>query len=316
MSFKLSLGKVAITEEDMYTNEAIMAFIDKRLYSIDANFLYHLFSGTDWSAGTNKAVLGLTLNKATLSQTQIEIPPLDTQRHIAAVLDKVGDLIALRKQQLAKLDELVKARFVEMFGDWHNSKDSMPMTSLCEIIDGDRGKNYPKQDEFFNEGYCLFLNAKNVTSDGFNFENCMFISEEKDHLLRAGKLKRGDIVLTTRGTIGNLAFYTGDIPFNVVRINSGMVILRMKRNLINEVFFIEQFKLQLEEIKERIASGSAQPQLPISTMNKIKIALPSIESQNQFAVFVNHVKQSRAIVQQGLDKLETLKSALMQEYFG
>ena len=77
------------------------------------------------------------------------------------------------------------------------------MTELCEIIDGDRGKNYPKQEEFLDIGFCLFLNAKNVTSAGFSFENCMYITEEKDTLLRNGKLKRGDVVLTTRGTIGN-----------------------------------------------------------------------------------------------------------------
>lgn len=105
------------------------------------------------------------LNQAEMRKMEIPLPPLDEQRRIAAVLDKVSGLIAKRREQLDKLDELVKARFVEMFGDpgWNTNKmQTSPMTDLCEIIDGDRGKNYPKQEEFLDKGYCLFLNAKNV----------------------------------------------------------------------------------------------------------------------------------------------------------
>lgn len=319
MSFKLSIGKTAITAEDMYTNEAIIAFLDRGTFNIDTNYLYHLCKSINWFDGTNKAVLGLTLNKATLAQKEIELPSITEQKEAVTILDKVDDLISLRKQQLAKLDELVKARFVEMFGDAEqNEKDlpTLPMTELCEIIDGDRGKNYPKQEEFSEEGFCLFLNAKNVTSNGFSFENCMYITEEKDKILRNGKLSRGDVVLTTRGTLGNLAFYDEAVPYEHMRINSGMVILRMKRDRIAERFFIEQFKMQLVSIKERIASGSAQPQLPISTMNKIVMLAPDVELQKQFAFFVEQTDKSKAAIQESLDKLETLKKALMQKYFG
>ena len=259
------------------------------------------------------------INKKILAETEIPLPPLDEQRKIAAVLDKVSDLIAKRRQQLDKLNELIKARFVEMFGDPRINNlgmELMPMTELCNIIDGDRGKNYPTQDEFSDEGYCLFLNAKNVTTNGFDFENCMFITKEKDELLRKGHLNRGDIVLTTRGTIGNLAFYDNSVSYENIRINSGMVILRMNHDLVSEHFFIEQFKMQLSLIKEKIASGSAQPQLPISTMNKIMMLVPSIELQNQFAAFVEQTEKTKTTISRSLEKLETLKKALMQEYFG
>ena len=251
-----------------------------------------------------------------------EVLPAHTQEEqhqIAESLDKVSELIALRKEQLAKLDQLIKSRFIELFGDpEHNEKaiPTLPMTELCEIIDGDRGANYPKQEEFSDNGFCLFLNAKNVTANGFSFENCMFITAEKDKLLRKGKLSRGDVVLTTRGTIGNLAFYDGAVPYEHIRINSGMVILRMKRERITERFFIEQFKMRLATIKEKIASGSAQPQLPISTMNKIVMLVPDVELQAQFAAFVEQTDKSRLAIQQSLDKLEWLKKSLMQEYFG
>lgn len=258
------------------------------------------------------------VTSAIVRECALPLPPLEEQRKIAAVLDKVSDLIAKRRQQLDKLDELVKSRFVEMFGDPVSNSMGLPtesMTEVCAIIDGDRGKNYPKQDEFSDTGHCLFLNAKNVTTTGFSFENCMFITREKDNALHNGKLERGDVVLTTRGTLGNLAFYDDSVPFENVRINSGMVILRMKKSVVTEVFFIEQFKLQLQSIKDKIASGSAQPQLPISTMSKIKILLAPLELQEHFAAFVAQVDTSKLTIQKSLEKLEMLKKALMQKYF-
>ena len=190
----------------------------------------------------------------------------------------------------------MKSRFIELFGDPVRNSMGLPtepMTTVCAIIDGDRGKNYPKQEDFSDTGYCLFLNAKNVTATGFSFENRMFITNEKDNALHNGKLERGDVVLTTRGTLGNLAFYDDSVPFENVRINSGMVILRMNKSVMTEAFFMEQFKLQLQSIKGKIASGSAQPQLPISTMNKIRILLAPMALQEQFAAFVEQTDKSK-----------------------
>ncbi|WP_195975918.1 restriction endonuclease subunit S [Hydrogeniiclostridium mannosilyticum] len=259
------------------------------------------------------------LTQADMRKMEIPLPPLDEQRKIAAVLDKVSGLISKRRQQLDKLDELVKSRFIEIYGVIENNPFGLPtksMVEICQIIDGDRGTNYPKQEDFSENGYCLFLNAKNVTSKGFSFDTCMYITQEKDNQLRKGKLARGDVVLTTRGTIGNLAFYDDFVPYDHVRINSGMVILRMDRTQMLEKFFIEQFKMQLSSIKEKIASGSAQPQLPISTMNKIKLLLPPIELQQQFVVSIEQTDKSKLAIQKSLQKLETLKKALMQKYFG
>ncbi len=114
MSFKLSLGKTAITTKPMYSNEAIMSFLPNGKYEVNNDFLYHLFSNKDWSEGGNKAV---TLNKASLSEAKIPLPPLATQKHIAAVMDKCTALIAKHKQILEKYDTLIKSRFIEMFGD-------------------------------------------------------------------------------------------------------------------------------------------------------------------------------------------------------
>lgn len=111
MSFKLTIGKAAITQENMYTNEAIMAFIDKGVYDIDRDYLFHLISGTDWTAGTNSAVMGLTLNKKTLSNRTINLPALSEQKRIAKELDSVDQAIAKHQNLLEQHDSLIKSRF-------------------------------------------------------------------------------------------------------------------------------------------------------------------------------------------------------------
>jgi type I restriction enzyme, S subunit len=149
-----------------------------------------------------------------------------------------------------------------------------------EIIDGDRGKAYPKQGEFRDSGHCLFLSATNVTKSGFDFASGQFIDERKDAQLRKGKLQREDVVLTTRGTLGNVAYYDERVPFEHLRINSGMVILRCDRSKILPAFLYaflrsNAFKAQVE----RMRSGVAQPQLPIRDMKRIEMPLPPPRQQ-------------------------------------
>lgn len=304
--------------EPAYLNQRVCRIIPNE--TIDADFLFY-FIPTALKKIENETAFVTVKHLKAKQLNAVVVPdvPIEEQKKIAAQLNVITDLIFLRQRQAEKLDELVKARFVEMFGDpvlncLHTA--ARPMTEICQIIDGDRGKNYPKADDFFDKGDCLFLNAKNVTKAGFNFDECMFITKDKDNVLRKGKLQRGDIILTTRGTIGNLAFYTDDVPYSDIRINSGMVILRMNREYINPIYFIEQFKMQLENIKRKIASGTAQPQLPISTMNKIKVIIPDIRLQANFANFVHEVDREKERIQRSAVLLETLKRSLMQQYFG
>ena len=158
-----------------------------------------------------------------------------------------------------------------------------------ELIDGDRGKNYPKKNEFLNKGNCVFLNAKNVTSNDFCFEEINFITKEKDKLLNNGKLKRKDIVLTTRGTVGNVAYYSEKIPFECMRINSGMIIIRCQ-NSINEKYIYwymrtKQFKNQIKELQ----TGSAQPQLPLSIIKNMVINICNMKNQNKIVYILDKI---------------------------
>ena len=147
---------------------------------------------------------------------------------------------------------------------------AIALGEIVEFIDGDRGKNYPTFDEFTPSGYCLFLNASNVTSTGFNFDSCAFITKEKDLVLRKGHLSPFDIVFTSRGTLGNVALYDNNIPFENIRINSGMLILRSKATLFNQFVLYALLKSSAMKVSiEQFKSGSAQPQLPIKDLENI-----------------------------------------------
>ena len=157
----LASGKFHATEHAVVVQPKIEMNVHWLYYALNAMNLGQYATGA--------AQPGLAVSK--LETLSIEIPNISEQNKIAQTLCKVEQLVNFRKQQLAKLDELVKARFVEMFGDPADNVNNLPaspMTAICQIIDGDRGKNYPKQEEFSDSGFCLFLNAKNVTAQGLS----------------------------------------------------------------------------------------------------------------------------------------------------
>ncbi|MBU4374974.1 restriction endonuclease subunit S [Patescibacteria group bacterium] len=199
--------------------------------------------------------------------------------------------------------------------DKMNNWKKVKINDIVEIVDGDRGKSYPKNNEFFDNEYCLFLNTKNVSGEIFCFDNKMFITKEKNEVLRKGKLKRGDYVLTTRGTIGNFAFYSDSIPFKNIRINSGMVILRTKNNIDRKYFgcyLSSQFFKN--EILQHV-SGSAQPQLPIRDLKICDIILPPLKIQQKIARVLGAYDSLIEINNRRIKILEEMAQLIYKEWF-
>ena len=185
-----------------------------------------------------------------------------------------------------------------------------------QIIDGDRGENYPKKEEFSNSGYCLFLSTANVTKSGFDFKQCNFISKEKDNALRKGKLVRGDVVLTTRGTIGNSAYYSDQISFDNIRINSGMVIFRVNQEkLLPYYLYLFLNSKDFLSQSESLQSGAAQPQLPIKDIRKLEINIPDLETQKKIASTLSHYDDLIQTNQQRIALLEEAAQRLYDEWF-
>jgi type I restriction enzyme S subunit len=185
-----------------------------------------------------------------------------------------------------------------------------------EIIDGDRGVNYPQKSDFFEDGYCLFLNTGNVTDKGFSFSSASFITAEKDSKLRKGKLKRGDIVLTTRGTVGNVAYYDASVPYENVRINSGMVILRVTSPEIFPYYlylFLRSNLFKTQVLSH--GSGSAQPQLPIGSLRNIVIPWHDKLRQNKIASVLSGLDSKISLNNRINAELEAMAKTLYDYWF-
>lgn len=182
-----------------------------------------------------------------------------------------------------------------------------PFAVLGSVIDGDRGVNYPGSRDFASDGHCLFLNAGNVTRAGFRFTECAFVSREKDERLSKGKLKRNDIVLTTRGTVGNFAYFDEVVPFKNMRINSGMVILRNESAAVDTNFLYRLLQSHiLDEQVERLTFGSAQPQLTVKAISTFLIVVPPFQEQLAIATALSAADELLS----GLDSLITKKRDL------
>lgn len=203
--------------------------------------------------------------------------------------------------------------------DYSSWKTKTLSETSIQIIDGDRGKNYPKKDEFFPEGYCIFLSAKNVTKRGFVFDECECITKEKDELLHNGRLERGDMVMTTRGTIGNVAIYDDTVPFDHLRINSGMVIYRGGSEFVKQyLIWLYQSKMITNQI-DALRTGTAQPQLPIKVMNALQLPIPPLAEQTEIVRTLDRMIEkevnAKEAAEQTLAQIDIMKKAILARAF-
>ena len=314
MSFKLSIGKTAITSEDMYTNEAIMAFIDNRKFAVDTNYLYHLCCGTNWTAGTNKAVMGLTLNKATLLEKEIPLPDINEQHEIATKLDKIDALIAERQQQLELIDQAVKSRFIDLFGVYPLNPKGWETATIRDIVTDVRyGSSRPAVDG----GKYPYLRMNNITYGGeLDLTDTKRI-DIPDNELDKCTVRRGDVLFNrtnSKELVGKTCVYNRD----EMMVLAGFVIrVRVTERILPE--FLSAFlntdfskRMLLEMCKAAIGQANINAQ----EMQDIGIYLPPTELQRQFVQFKEQTDKSKLAVQTGLQELEILKKSLMQQYFG
>lgn len=291
MSFKLSIGKVGILAENMYTNEAIANFVVKNNKMLFNEYLYYALQGINFDSLTDRAVMGKTLNKAKLNNLSIVYNEPFMQQQIVLRLDGVNKLIESRKQQLSELSKLVKSRFNEMFGDPINNDKKFAEKTGQQCFKFSSGKFLDKNDRVF-EGYPAY------GGNGIAWKSRNYLIDNPTII------------------IGRVGAYCGNVrtTHGKVWISDNAIYIKEFKNLdFNLVFLLELMKVI---DFSRFADFSGQPKITQKPLEKQKYILPPLSLQNEFADFVAQVDKSQLAIQKSLEELETLKKSLMQEYFG
>ena len=279
-----------------------------------SSWLYYLTSWPEFRKECEKNMTGSAgqkrVPKTFLENYEIQLPELDEQRKIAAVLDKVSSLIAKRHQQLYKLDEFVKAKFVEMFGDPVSNSLNFPLLSLPQLGEFGRGvsKHRPRNaPELLGGKYPLIQTGEVANSELYisSYENTY-----SEFGFKQSKMwKSGTLCITIAANIAKTAILAFDacFPDSVV----GFVANEKTNNI-----FIHYWFGFFQQILEAQAPESAQKNINLKILSELEVIVPPIELQNHFAAFVEQTEKTKTTISKSLEKLETLKKALMQEYFG
>ncbi len=319
MSFKLSIGKVGILAENMYTNEAIANFVVKNNKMLFNEYLYYALQGMNFDSLTDRAVMGKTLNKAKLNNLSIVYNEPFMQQQIVLRLDGVNKLIESRKQQLSELSKLVKSRFNEMFGDpvlnemgWEKHR-----LSKLTLKIGSGATPRGGRESYVNEGIAL-IRSMNVYDGKFIFKDLAYLTNVQAEKLNNVIVESDDVLLNITGASVSRCCIVPQIILPA-RVNQHVSIIRCKKHLLSSIFLNQllitsEFKSLLQKIGE--SSGATRQAITKNQIEELTIPLPPLSLQNEFADFVAQVDKSQLAIQKSLEELETLKKSLMQEYFG
>ena len=314
---RVGIGKVAINTVEMSTSQDVISLIN-----IDEDKWYKpylcklLLSKKDYF---NSQARGATIKGIKIDiVANIDVPEIDyaTQRKIAETLSKVDKLIAFRDQQLAKLNKLVKARFVEMFGDCKTNPKNWKTKALEKIANVGSSKRV-FVEELQDSGIPFYRGTEiGALAEKKAVKPELFITEEhyKQLCESTGKPQKGDLLMPSICPDGRIWIVDTDEPFY---FKDGRVLwVHLTSSDYNSVFLLYTLKDRIMTDYASIASGTTFAELKIFALKKCKVFDVPLELQNQFASFVERVDRQKQTVQQSLEKLELMKKALMQEYFG
>ena len=306
MSFKLSIGKVAITTEDMYTNEAIMAFHPINSNIFEKNYIYYYLKGYDW-IGSNRAVMGTTLNKFSISNSKIVIPPLPIQEQIVKELDTLSDIITKKKEQLAELDKLAQATFYDMFGDPVKNERNWSTKILNEIAPAIASKDNITP---INNKY-LLLNLDMIESDTGYITNYKYVSLSEI----GNSTYKFD---TTNLLYSKLRPYLNKVvnPTMSGYATTELVPLKPDIKYLNKVFLssLLRSKSFVNYIKDKV-TGTKMPRTDMNTFKNFSLIVPPLSLQSQFVKKVENIEQQKELINQSITDVQLLFDYTMDKYF-
>ena len=310
-----SIGKILTGLAGAYNVAIVKTIPDEKVVSKKYLYWYlnsQYFQRFISNVGSRAAQAGF--NKNDLGAAQIPLVDKERQEEICEVLEKANKLISLRKQQLAKLDELVKARFVEMFGDPVTNPKGYEKYKLENLARKISDGVHSKPD--YTETGRPFLSVVNINKGVINFKNCKYVSEDAyQKMIKSTHPERGDVLYTKVGaTYGIPAYVDTDIAFCLY---VSVCLIKPKREVINPRFL--SLSMEMPYVKhqaDRRIKGIGVPDLHLNQISEFEILCPPLKEQDIFIYFVERLDEEKRVVQQSLEKLELMKKALMQEYFG
>lgn len=314
---RVGIGKVAINAVPMSTSQDIVSLINIDDAKWDKKFLCKVILARNnvlLSQARGATIKGIKID--TLAKLEIPEIPLNEQRRIAAVLDKVSGLIAKRREQLDKLDELVKARFVEMFGDPVSNPHQYPISQLSEYIEfltsGSRGWS-----QYFSDDGEYFITIKNVKNCSISLEDVQYIKPPDNAEAVRTKVKDGDLLISITADLGRTGVVTKEIADHGAYINQHLTCIRLNREKLNPLYVAYYMESPAGKMQFNAKNqAGVKAGLNFNAINSLKLVVPPLEKQGLFVEFVSQTNKSKLTIQQSLDKLEVLKKALMQQYFG
>ena len=313
LSSRAPIGKVAIAGCKMYCNQGFKNLICSE--KINNKYLYwFLKSNTDYLKSLGRGATFKEISKGIVSEIEINVPEIRKQVETVAILEKVSKVIALRKQEISALDDLIKARFVEMFGDViHNSK-KWQVCLFAEITSSRLGKMLDAKQQTGRNSYPYLANF-NVQWFRFNLENLNKMDfDEKDRA--EFELREGDLLVCEGGEIGRCAVWHNELQ--PCFFQKALHRVRCNHQIILPDYLAWWFRYNCDYGGFSALAGAKATiaHLPGAKLKQLQVAVPPMELQEQFAVFVAQTDKSKVAVQKALDEAQLLFDSLMQEYFG
>ncbi|MGY3750446.1 restriction endonuclease subunit S [Vagococcus acidifermentans] len=329
---RAGIGNTAILAKEGATNQGFQSILPNKTL-LDSYFIFSRTNelkryGEVHGAGSTF----VEVSGKQMAQMPIYVPKLEEQQKIGSFFKQLDDTIALHQQELAILKQTKQGFLQKMFpkkGEsvpeirfpgFTDAWEQRKLGEIFDILDGDRGKNYPGERDFFEVGATLFLDTGNVKRNGFDFSIRKYITEEKDKLLRNGKLALNDFVITSRGTLGNVAYYDSSIALKhpSIRINSAMLILRpmLRKEVLDDYMEAVLRGNVIDSFMKKNHVGSAQPHITKRDFSLVSIDIPKVkEEQQKIGSFFKQLDETIALHQRELELLQETKKAFLQKMF-
>lgn len=315
LSSRAPIGKVAIAGCEMYCNQGFKNLICSK--KINNKYLYWFLKGnTVFLNSLGRGATFKELSKSIVSNIEINLPDIVYQKKAVETLEKVSEIIALRKRELSSLDDLIKARFVEMFGNPATPGDKFKTCKLGEVADV-KSSHRVFTTEFVAEGVPFYRGTEiGVLASGQQPEDSYRISMEHYRKIASDDSKpmRGDLLLPSICNKGQVWMVDTDDPFYY---KDGRVLcISPERSVFDSRYLQFYMKLRTEAEYPKLGSGSTFVEFKIFQLKELEVDIPPMNSQKSFDLFADQVDKSKVAIQKALDKTQMLFDSLMQEYFG